>query len=80
MKPVNKGVAKLGWSWEALDVRKWTDSKTLQSALVDLGEQQVSMALRSIQIHSRYLNGMNIKILSLWDTHKDLHDAAFTFR
>ncbi|CAD7923226.1 unnamed protein product [Amoebophrya sp. A25] len=42
VKPVTQGVAKLGWSWEALDVRKWTDLQTLQTGLVDLGEQQGS--------------------------------------
>eukprot|EP00392_Amoebophrya_sp_AT5.2_P011748 g11833.t1 len=42
VKPVTQGVAKLGWSWEALDVRKWSDATTLQTALVDLGEQQGS--------------------------------------
>lgn len=42
VKPVTQGVAKLGWSWEALDVRKWSDAKTLHTALVDLGEQQGS--------------------------------------
>ena len=36
------GVAKLGWSWEALDVRKWTDLSTMSRALVELGEQQGS--------------------------------------
>lgn len=41
-KQIQQGVAKLGWSWEALDVRKWQDPKTLQTALVDLGEQQGS--------------------------------------
>ena len=39
---VNKGVAKLGRSWEALDVRRWKDEETLARALVDLAEQQGS--------------------------------------
>lgn len=37
--PVVKGVAKLGWSWEAMDVRSWTTGKALGTALTDLIEQ-----------------------------------------
>jgi len=36
---VNKGVAKLGWSWEAMDVRSWTNNKQLSTALQELIEQ-----------------------------------------
>jgi len=37
--PVQKGVAKLGWSWEAMDVRAWTNSQVLSDALAQLVEQ-----------------------------------------
>merc|ERR1719162_1081765 len=37
--PVQKGVAKLGWSWEAMDVRAWRNKNELASALGDLIEQ-----------------------------------------
>lgn len=37
--PVTHGVAKLGWSWEAMDVRSWKSSRELESALVELAEQ-----------------------------------------
>jgi len=37
--PVNKGVAKLGWSWEAMDVRSWQNKQQLSHALWDLAEQ-----------------------------------------
>jgi hypothetical protein len=36
---VQKGVAKLGWSWEAMDVRKWQNKQQLSHALWDLAEQ-----------------------------------------
>mmetsp|Transcript_22836 Transcript_22836/g.53392 ORF Transcript_22836/g.53392 Transcript_22836/m.53392 type:complete len:567 (-) Transcript_22836:209-1909(-) len=39
VKPVNKGVAKLGWSWEAMDVQAWKNAQDLTSALAYLGEQ-----------------------------------------
>jgi hypothetical protein len=39
VKPVNKGVAKLGWSWEAMDVTAWQNKQDLTSALGQLGEQ-----------------------------------------
>jgi len=38
-EPIMKGVAKLGWSWEALDVRKWNNPQDLQRILVELAEQ-----------------------------------------
>lgn len=41
--PVNKGVAKLGWSWEAMDVQSWTNRHQLQSALSSLSEQPGSL-------------------------------------
>jgi len=37
--PVQAGVAKLGWSWEAMDVRAWKTQRELESALVELVEQ-----------------------------------------
>lgn len=37
--PVQKGVAKLGWSWEAMDVQAWRTKPELQSALAHLVEQ-----------------------------------------
>lgn len=37
--PVDKGVAKLGWSWEAMDVRSWTNKQQLTGALGELIEQ-----------------------------------------
>ena len=40
--PITQGVAKLGWSWEALDVRKWTNEQNLANAMVDIGEQRGS--------------------------------------
>jgi len=36
---VTKGVAKLGWSWEAMDVRSWTSKQALSHSLTDLAEQ-----------------------------------------
>lgn len=36
---VNRGVAKLGWSWEAMDVRAWTNMWELEHALVPLAQQ-----------------------------------------
>lgn len=36
---VTKGVAKLGWSWEAMDVRKWQNKQELAGAMTDLAEQ-----------------------------------------
>jgi len=37
--PVQKGVAKLGWSWEAMDVTAWKNKQELTKALANLGEQ-----------------------------------------
>merc|ERR1719210_972935 len=42
--PVHKGVAKLGWSWEAMDVQAWHNKSELQSALCHLMEQPGSFA------------------------------------
>lgn len=39
----NKGVAKLGWSWEAMDVQAWKNKQELERALVSLVEQPGSM-------------------------------------
>jgi len=36
---VTQGVAKLGWSWEAMDVRQWRSKQELSNAMVDLTEQ-----------------------------------------
>merc|ERR1712190_70562 len=41
--PVQKGVAKLGWSWEAMDVAAWRNKQELQGALTRLGEQPGSL-------------------------------------
>lgn len=35
----NKGVAKIGWSWEAMDVRAWVDEHELAQHLVQLADQ-----------------------------------------
>jgi hypothetical protein len=37
--PVTRGVAKLGWSWEAMDVQAWRNKQELQTALSHLIEQ-----------------------------------------
>lgn len=37
--PIQKGVAKLGWSWEAMDVQAWRNKQELQSVLMHLVEQ-----------------------------------------
>lgn len=37
--PITHGVAKLGWSWEAMDVRAWKNKHELQEALLELMEQ-----------------------------------------
>jgi hypothetical protein len=37
--PVQAGVAKLGWSWEAMDVRSWTNKSQLSAGLTELIEQ-----------------------------------------
>jgi len=36
---INKGVCKLGWSWEARDVMSWTNTEEIKQALQYLGEQ-----------------------------------------
>lgn len=41
--PVQKGVAKLGWSWEAMDVRAWRNKFELTAALSTLSEQPGSL-------------------------------------
>jgi len=41
--PVQKGVAKLGWSWEAMDVQAWRNKQELTTALASLGEQPGSL-------------------------------------
>lgn len=41
--PVVKGVAKLGWSWEAMDVQAWKTKQELQTSLVQLIEQPGSL-------------------------------------
>ncbi|CAE7563722.1 unnamed protein product, partial [Symbiodinium sp. CCMP2456] len=38
-KRVVKGVAKLGWSWEAMDVTAWKNKEELEMALCELSEQ-----------------------------------------
>eukprot|EP00928_Gymnodinium_smaydae_P061621 TRINITY_DN45662_c0_g1_i1.p1 TRINITY_DN45662_c0_g1~~TRINITY_DN45662_c0_g1_i1.p1 ORF type:complete len:538 (+),score=137.26 TRINITY_DN45662_c0_g1_i1:70-1683(+) len=38
-----KGVAKLGWSWEAMDVQAWRQKQDLQGALTSLIEQPGSL-------------------------------------
>ncbi|CAE7029019.1 unnamed protein product [Symbiodinium natans] len=38
-KRVVKGVAKLGWSWEAMDVTAWKNKEELELALCELSEQ-----------------------------------------
>lgn len=38
-----KGVAKLGWSWEAMDVTAWKTKEELENALVSLSEQPGSL-------------------------------------
>lgn len=40
---VSKGVAKLGWSWEAMDVRVWHDKQELQGVLEELTNQPGSL-------------------------------------
>eukprot|EP00933_Yihiella_yeosuensis_P047462 TRINITY_DN4329_c0_g6_i1.p1 TRINITY_DN4329_c0_g6~~TRINITY_DN4329_c0_g6_i1.p1 ORF type:complete len:572 (-),score=80.14 TRINITY_DN4329_c0_g6_i1:140-1777(-) len=42
-KTVTQGVAKLGWSWEAMDVTAWKNHQELERALVSLGEQPGSL-------------------------------------
>lgn len=37
--PVVKGVAKLGWSWEAMDVQSWRNKQDLERSLSSLAEQ-----------------------------------------
>lgn len=41
--PCVRGVAKLGWSWEAMDVTAWRSKQELQAALVQLAEQPGSL-------------------------------------
>eukprot|EP00927_Polykrikos_kofoidii_P081698 TRINITY_DN793_c0_g1_i2.p1 TRINITY_DN793_c0_g1~~TRINITY_DN793_c0_g1_i2.p1 ORF type:complete len:561 (-),score=68.01 TRINITY_DN793_c0_g1_i2:190-1872(-) len=41
--PIQKGVTKLGWSWEAMDVQAWQNKHDLQSALSRLVEQPGSL-------------------------------------
>jgi hypothetical protein len=41
--PVQKGVAKLGWSWEAMDVQSWRNKQELERALASLAEQPDSL-------------------------------------
>lgn len=36
---VNRGVAKLGWSWEAMDFRAWRNTSELENALIPLAQQ-----------------------------------------
>jgi len=36
---IQKGVAKLGWSWEAMDVQSWKNKQELQTSLAQLAEQ-----------------------------------------
>jgi hypothetical protein len=36
---INKGVCKLGWSWEARDVMSWESQEEIRKALAYLGEQ-----------------------------------------
>merc|ERR550514_1514473 len=40
---VTKGVAKLGWSWEAMDVQAWKSKQQLTAALSYLAEQPGSL-------------------------------------
>jgi len=40
---ITKGVAKLGWSWEAMDVQAWTNPFQLEKALSSLIEQPGSL-------------------------------------
>merc|ERR1712232_143948 len=37
------GVAKLGWSWEAMDVQAWRNKRELERGLVSLAEQPDSL-------------------------------------
>jgi len=41
--PVQKGVAKLGWSWEAMDVQAWRSKEDLATSLTNLAEQPGSL-------------------------------------
>jgi hypothetical protein len=41
--PIQRGVAKLGWSWEAMDVQAWRNSNELRNALSSLAEQPGSL-------------------------------------
>ena len=41
--PKPKGVVKLGFSWEAMDVRKFEGEAELASALRELAEQNMSL-------------------------------------
>ena len=41
--PIDHGVAKLGWSWEAMDVQAWTNKQELSVALTSLAEQPGSL-------------------------------------
>lgn len=43
VKQVNQGVAKLGWSWEAMDVTAWRNKQDLTQALASLAEQPGSL-------------------------------------
>merc|ERR1712151_682508 len=40
---IQKGVAKLGWSWEAMDVQAWRNKQELERALPQLVEQAGSL-------------------------------------
>jgi len=42
-KQISRGVAKLGWSWEAMDVTAWKSNKELEDALSQLGQQPGSL-------------------------------------
>lgn len=42
-RQVTQGVAKLGWSWEAMDVTAWKNKQELETALHQLGEQPGSL-------------------------------------
>jgi len=41
--PINKGVAKLGYSWEAMDVQVWNNSLDLEQGLASLAQQPGSL-------------------------------------
>merc|ERR1712232_274904 len=41
--PISKGVAKLGYSWEAMDVQVWSNPSELETSLGNLAHQPGSL-------------------------------------